>query len=134
MTSTLTRYLSDERGTLGELSIVEEGVPRRTFAVLERPWEDNAVRVSCIPTGTYKVSRWVSPSKGDCFAVQDVPDRTHILLHPGNGIGDSLGCLLPGLAGKFQEDSFYVGPSRPAMEWLLARMPSEWHLVITERG
>ena len=60
---------------------------------LELPWRDNAHNVSCIPVGTY-TAKWIDaatvgrPHLGMVYELQDVPDRTGILLHRANWAGD----------------------------------------------
>lgn len=50
----------------------------------ELPWQDNKIGVSCIPTGTYAVSWVLSPSKGWCYRLANVPHRSGILMHSAN--------------------------------------------------
>ncbi|SKA64109.1 DUF5675 family protein [Desulfobaculum bizertense] len=64
---------------------------------LEPGWRENRVLISCIPEGTYAMTAHVSPRFGKCFALSGVPDRTEILIHPGNTAQDTQGCILPGL-------------------------------------
>lgn len=52
--------------------------------------------MSCIPTGTYKALRHVSPRFGETFQLQDVPGRSEILFHKGNIDDDTHGCILVG--------------------------------------
>jgi hypothetical protein len=67
------------------------------FAVtLEDPWRDNEREVSCIPAGTYQCKRVDSPRFGATFEVSNVPGRSHILFHKGNGPDDTRGCILLG--------------------------------------
>jgi hypothetical protein len=71
-----------------------EGVP--FTLTLELPWKDNQHNISRIPTATYQVKRVNSPTHGNVFQVQDVPNRGGILLHKGNIPKDTLGCILVG--------------------------------------
>lgn len=81
-----------EHGTFGAL--VFEAVP---FALtLELPWHDNAEDISCIPGGLYLCKRIVSPHFGDVFEIQNVPGRSHILLHKANFLSDLKGCVAVG--------------------------------------
>ena len=74
--------------------LINEGIP---YALtLERPWLENMANVSCIPAGTYKAIRHVSPKFGMTFWLQDVPGRAEILFHKGNVTTDSSGCILVG--------------------------------------
>ena len=60
---------------------------------LERPWLDNQVGVSCIPSGIYKFKR-DHYGKHQWFSLLDVPGRTFIEIHPGNKVSHSEGCIL----------------------------------------
>lgn len=68
----------------------------------ELPWRDNQKNISCIPDGTYPI-RKVGHLR---WAVDDVPNRTLIRVHPGNFINlkeidskedDTDGCIMPGM-------------------------------------
>ena len=100
MTSTLTRFVSDDRGTLGKLTIdpLDSQILAQEAPIwtLENPWRDNQRNISCIPTGTYRVTPHESPSKGLCFLLHDVPNRDHVLVHVGNYTKDTEGCILVG--------------------------------------
>lgn len=99
MEGSLNRFLSDEFGTMGSLSIAGQ-----VFPTLEPPWADNARDVSCIPDGEYTAVSASSSRFGSCYLVLDVPDRDFILFHAGNWAGDktkglrsdSSGCILIG--------------------------------------
>lgn len=85
-----------EKQTLGHLIAFDELKEIYSCKTLELPWKHNERRVSCIPTGQYKVIKHDSPKFGECFWVQDVPGRSEILIHYGNFYYDILGCILPG--------------------------------------
>ena len=88
---TLFRILTTSKGTPGVLAL------RDPFCLtMEDPWLDNKVGESCIPDGTYLCKRVESPNFGNVFSVMDVPGRTHILIHKGNTIEDTQGCILLG--------------------------------------
>lgn len=96
MTYLLKRIASGVSGTFGVL-INENNIP---FLIsLERPWMDNQHDISCIPAGTYECLRVNKPEHGECFELQNVPGRGSILIHAGNTIKDSKGCIL--LAEQF---------------------------------
>lgn len=79
-----------------------------SFAIIERPWLNNRQNQSCIPAGTYKavfMPRSASGKYRDVWHLQDVPGRGGILIHQGNLVAHSKGCLIIGkrrgvLAGK----------------------------------
>lgn len=63
---------------------------------LELPWRNNERRVSRIPDGTYQAIKHQSPKFGNSIWIQNVPDRSEILIHLGNYNRDTLGCILVG--------------------------------------
>ena len=68
--------------------------------VMEPPWRDNRSNVSCIPVGDYDVDYLTKSASGkykDCYHVRGVPDRFAILIHKGNTVRDTMGCMLPGV-------------------------------------
>lgn len=53
---------------------------------------------TAIPEGTYKVSRRISPHFGVMVPwIMDVPNFEYILIHWGNTVKDTEGCLVVGL-------------------------------------
>ncbi|MCE6987502.1 DUF5675 family protein [Dyadobacter sp. CY323] len=84
-------------------------------------------RETAIPTGRYKVI--VSHStrfKRLLPRLVDVPGYSGILIHPGNYIRNTEGCLLPGLT-NFKEDKEYcVGSSKSAFEQLYEKILTAW--------
>ena len=81
---------------------------------LECPWRDNQVFTSCCPDGTYPLVAFDSPDHANCWVVTPVPGRTGILIHVGNKVEDTQGCIL---IGQTQEPGF-VGNSRDALRQL----------------
>jgi len=102
---------------------------------IEPPWNFNRRNVSCIPDGAYMIERVNSPSRGDCLAVLDVPDRSGILIHAGNVAAESRGCILPGTAIGQINDVRAVRNSRVALSRILeifdANLPGSMALVVT---
>ena len=71
------------------------------FFTLELPWRDNQRNISCIPPGEYPIRVFKHSRWGNVVEIMDVPNRSGILIHPGNYVGDTEGCVLPGLtAGR----------------------------------
>ncbi|SEM17911.1 hypothetical protein SAMN05216436_102146 [bacterium A37T11] len=63
---------------------------------IELPWRNNKRQVSCIPEGRYRLVRKMHYKNGEQLAVQNVPGREAILLHPGNiAFRDLQGCIAP---------------------------------------
>jgi hypothetical protein len=96
---TLKRTHENEFGTHGQFQVTDEII----CFTLEPLWKNNKRDVSCIPAGTYKMTRHDSPNHGDVFKIHNVPKRGDILVHPGNTIKDTLGCALPGLERETKE-------------------------------
>ena len=90
---TLKRIAQTKYGVFGTLHDFN-GIP---FAVtLEREWKDNERDKSCIPAGDYLCARTDSPKFGRVFELTGVRDRSHILIHKGNLLKDTTGCILVG--------------------------------------
>lgn len=105
-------YRSD--GTFGVLLFTKDlFTDKLPFAVtLERPWLNNTIGKSCIPTGDYICKRVMSPKFGNTFQVMDVPGRSHILFHKGNIDDDTEGCILIGEEYSIWDDgSVSIGRS-----------------------
>ena len=119
----LERNKSTLHSTTGKLLLVDNKTNLiLQLQTLERPWIFNERKVSCIPTGTYLVKRHISPKFGQCFKIQDVKGRSDILIHSGNIVNDTLGCVLVGLTRDYEEgnNTAMVFNSRKAMAVLLA--------------
>ena len=115
----LIRFGSFRDRTIGRLTYEGD-----VFYTVERPWLENQQNVSCIPTGVYKLGRVDSPKFGPgTWEIQDVPNRSNILLHAGNTQNDVSGCLAVGLGvfGQLQG----VSTSRQAIENLYLRLASK---------
>jgi len=93
---TIRRIEEDPRyGTFGVLLIQGSA-----FCVtLEPPWRMNARLTSCVPPGRYEAEKTHSAKFGTTYRLRDIPGRTNILLHPGNILEDTEGCIL--LASEF---------------------------------
>lgn len=67
-------------------------------ATLERPWLENLAFKSCIPDGGYD-AKYRSDERFSMgvFEIYQVPERTGILIHTGNEVEDSTGCILVGV-------------------------------------
>lgn len=128
----LKRTDENEKQTLGEMTLTHECETVFTCKTLELPWRNNEKTVSCIPKGTYKVTKHTSPTFGKCFYVHDVPGRSQILIHRGNYVRDTKGCIIPGDSfGDIDGDGLPdVKNSVKTMTILLEILPSEFYLTI----
>ena len=98
------------------------------YATIERPWLDNKVNVSCIPKGTYICKNGHnSPKFGRTISVKNVAGRTDILMHVGNYVHDSLGCIL---VNSSFNTNFEGSQSKVALNRLMDELPSEFELII----
>lgn len=96
---------------------------------LELPWRDNQKGISCIPAGEYKLSPYPSSRFGEVYIVNDVPNRTGILIHTGNTADDIEGCILVGDSyGKLNGKKAVLN-SRQAFNLLKETLGEEEYLL-----
>ena len=102
MELTLTRTHRCPRYTLGTLRI--EGHPFRQCETLEPhciDWERERKipGQTAIPEGRYRIRfQWSSHFGREMPYLEDVPRFTGIMLHAGNTVADTRGCILVGLS------------------------------------
>jgi hypothetical protein len=88
------RYSPEEKQTIGNFFLLQDnGTTIHRWDSLEPPWLNNQRRISCIPTGYYKARKHNSPRFGSSLWLQDVPNRSEILVHKLNYYQDTLGCI-----------------------------------------
>ena len=92
----ILRSVYGKKQTLGSFTLLDDNNPVFYGYSLELPWKDNERGVSCIPVGEYLSIRHKSPKHGWSFWLQDVPNRSEILIHKGNFYSDLLGCIALG--------------------------------------
>ena len=118
----LDRYSPEEKQTIGTLYLLneKEGIIAKWHS-LELPWLDNQRNISCIPKGTYKARKHTSPRFGASLWLQDVPNRSEILIHRGNFYTDIRGCILigNGLADINKDGVIDLTQSVPAINELM---------------
>lgn len=118
----IIRIENTETHTLGVMTL--DGV--YIGMTIERPWKNNQRSVSCIPAGEYGGVVHNSQKFGKCLWIHDVPERSEILVHLGNYVEDSTGCVLLGTAAGYSHDNRrMVTNSKVAMSDLLKRIGSE---------
>jgi hypothetical protein len=93
-TITINRFFQNEQKTLGEMNCTN-GVDIM-FKTLELPCNENKRSISCIPADTYEAVPIIRPNGDWALHIQNVPNRTAILIHKGNYTRDIRGCILPG--------------------------------------
>lgn len=109
----LFRYQKESTHTLGALVISGQ-----LFYVLERPWLNNAVNKSCIPAGQYTahfLPRSGSGKYRNVYHILPVNGRSGILIHTGNLVSHSLGCLLIGSKASVYNNQTVISSSRKAL-------------------
>lgn len=124
---TLDREKTSDEGTFGRLL-------RNGYLVAytcELPWKENMRRISCIPKGTYRVTRRNSEKFGDHFLLHEVENRDYILIHAGNTILDILGCIAVGDARGELRGRPAVLNSKATMKELLTELPEVFELEVT---
>lgn len=137
LTATLKRFVSDKQGTFGTLTLVRDG-HELSLCTGELPWIRNQRRVSCIPNGTYQCHMAYSPKfDRELWHVDDVFNRTDVLIHVGNYCGDvasglatdTQGCILVGTAHAVVGDVRIVSKSKDGFAQLMkftAGAPEMW--------
>jgi len=123
-------------GTFGTLYL-PDGTHYRT---VEPVWQYNVQGVSCIPAGDYFMALRRSPivertSKAEHrfgWEIKPVPNRSLIMIHPGNWAEDSNGCVLVGRAHAVISGKPGVSASRAAFSDLMKRLAErdEWGISI----
>jgi|3_EtaG_2_1085321.scaffolds.fasta_scaffold15267_5 hypothetical protein len=96
MKAYILRLRDDGIETLGAL-VVFDGL-EKVFEckTCELPWKANLRNVSCIPRGVYQVSHRESVKYGDHLHIEDVENRSYILIHVANFEEQLRGCVAVG--------------------------------------
>lgn len=122
--------------TKGVLAIFDGSKLVTKVQTIELPDNGNQKNVSCIPEGKYEVIKIYSPSRGKCFHILNVKDRSEILIHIGNYVAggkiDSQGCILPGesFVDINGDGLIDIAESTRAMQKLLKYLPDKFELHI----
>lgn len=116
MKLTLTRFETKENGTTGKLYVPAE--KPFTLKTLELPFNDNMENISCINPGIYQCEELLHEKFGRCFHILNVEGRKGVLIHTGNFLDDTHGCILVGLYHYTRNGQDCVGESINAMNSL----------------
>lgn len=125
---TLRRTSSSAPGTFGLLL-----AGGKTLCVTcEEPWLDNRRGVSCIPAGTYRCVKFNGVRFKDVWEVTGVPGRSAILIHAGNTVADTEGCVLVGKSFARDNSDRVIGVtnSRMTLAMLRGELPDEFTLTV----
>lgn len=128
MNIALKRLRSDDNGTFGEMILNGD----RLCVTCEPPWRDNQHNISCIPAGTYHFQPHDSNEHPGVWIATDVPDRTGILIHEGNTIHDSKGCIIVGSTFGNIDKLPAVLNSRATLQMLRSTLPDFFTVTIVE--
>lgn len=145
MTELRLRRIEQSRQTLGLLSLHKDGTRRWTCVTSEQPWRSNENNVSCIPPGPddgmneYPVEHrdpegeW-SSFPYPHFSVEDVPGRSAILIHRGNYVSDTRGCILVGrrFVDINADGVTDITHSTQALRELVDRVPDEGAILTVQ--
>lgn len=118
----LERYLHYTSHTVGRLYRPEGA---KQIHTIERPWLGNKPWISCIPDGEYQLDWHTGRRWSNVPILLDVPGRSYILIHPGNSVEDSAGCILVGS----EYDGRRLGSSRPTLETLVRELQDDTNTI-----
>lgn len=125
----IVRGCSGSLGTFGIFSA--DNVP--LCITCELPWANNESDTSCIPIGSYQVDRHISAKfpLGNTWEIQDVPDRTGILIHAANDMDDLEGCVAVGQYFGFLNGLPAVLNSGFTLSMLNVKLPDSFIITIS---
>lgn len=119
-----------DHGTFGVLKINKEVF----CCTLEPPDILNAQNVSSIPAQQYICERYNSPNFGNTFKVINVPGRSSVLIHAGNIVQHTKGCIILGqFFGKLIGDRAVLNSGKTFKSFMsIMNGVDEFHLTIRE--
>lgn len=129
----ILRDQQTENYTSGLLWVVDDsGNTVFHCKTLELSWQNNAKQISCIPAGIYAACLHHSPKFGNCISIPSVAGRSEILVHQGNFVADTKGCILVGKSRTvlFGMRSASVHNSKIALRQLLSFLPNKFEIQI----
>lgn len=133
MNAHLIRTQNTAQLTTGTMSFyLDNHEPIFSVLTLELGWHNNVSHRSCIPKGLYKVSKRFNTRHGHHFILNNVKNRDMILIHVGNTIADTEGCILVGLGvGKDTSGNVTsITESIKALELMDLHCPMDFDLLI----
>lgn len=123
----LQRVSSGQAGTFGV--ILQEEIPLCTTC--EDPWNSNKPNISCIPAGTYSCVKHTGRKFSNVWVLLDVPGRSGILIHNGNNIDHTEGCILVGQGFNLFGRPGVIN-SVDTLNRLRQKLPDEFELTIRD--
>lgn len=98
---------------------------------LENAWLQNQPNISCIPEGEYNVKKFNGKKYKDVWILENVPNRSYILIHAGNLPEHTQGCILVGKRwGFLHGENVAILSSSSALENLKEILPDNFKLRI----
>ena len=85
-----------EKQTESLVEVFENNAIIYLCKALELPWDANFENKSCIPAGYYPITKEIQQTRGKVIRVHNVKGRSDILIHKGNFITHTKGCILVG--------------------------------------
>lgn len=127
----LLRGKESQIGTLGTLNLAGKTL----CYTLEEPWRNNAPgnpnaeTESCIPEGRYYCVPHNGAQFKNVWRLLNVPGREAILIHAGNTLKDTEGCILVGMRPAPNG----VAESQAALSMLRRELPAEFWLEVKRK-
>ncbi len=122
----LNRFAQSDSGTFGVITLDNKPIA----VTCEDPWKDNKTGESCIPEGTYKCVPHSGEKYKNVWRLENVPNRTAILIHNGNTIKDTQGCILVGEKLGYVVGRPAILNSKRKLTELQATLPKEFMITI----
>lgn len=126
----LIRSILSDKGCFGILAV--DKIP--LCVTCEDPWNENKPKISCIPAGIYRCMKHNGPKYKDVWEITNVPKRTSILIHAGNSIADTQGCVLVGKGFALFNGMPAITESRQTIEYLRRVLPDIFTITIMEKS
>ena len=127
----------NEKGTISENLVRQRtGFFEPVFYNLELPYKSNACNISCIPAGIYPFEKRNDYRLGKTIRILNVPNRTGILVHVGNYLKDTEGCILPCQSKRInKEGTQFVGiESKRCIDELWETLPVSGYIHIVSQS
>lgn len=121
----LIRISSSDKGTFGVLLDGDQPM----CVTMEPPWKDNEVGKSCIPDGEYAAMPHDGPKFQNVWELV-VPGRDAILIHAGNFLKDTTGCILVGKSFN----GYSIAQSKDALDYLRMMLPKNFKILVETHG
>lgn len=127
-TVVLYRCWHSSNGTFGVMKY--KGRP--LCVTLELQWYRNIKNISCIPEGEYSCVPHTSQKYKNVWRLENVPERSGILIHAGNTSVDTTGCILVGHGFAEFKGIPGVSASQDTLDRLRRTLPKSFQLHIRD--